>query len=91
MVLHYLPSPADAIREMARVLRPGGVVIAVDFVRHDHEWMREELGVTWLGFDAGEIEAWFAAAGIAAPLIEIQPGRSAARDLPEAFIASARR
>jgi len=91
MVLHYLPSPGDAIREMARVVRPGGTVIAVDFVRHDHEWMREELGVAWLGFDAGEIEAWFAAAGLDAPLVETQPGRSAARDLPEAFIASARR
>ena len=71
MVLHYLPSPADAIREMARVVRPGGVVIAVDFVRHEHEWMREELGVTWLGFDPSEIAAWFAQAGLAAPLIEI--------------------
>ncbi len=91
MVLHYLPSPADAIREMARVVRPGGVVIAVDFVRHDHEWMREELGVTWLGFDQSETLAWFALAGLEAPLIEIQPGRSGARDLPEAFIASARR
>jgi ubiquinone/menaquinone biosynthesis C-methylase UbiE/DNA-binding transcriptional ArsR family regulator len=91
MVLHYLPSPADAIREMARVVRPGGVVIAVDFVRHDHEWMREELGVAWLGFDRAETLAWFAQAGLADPVIEIQPGRSGARDLPEAFIASARK
>jgi ubiquinone/menaquinone biosynthesis C-methylase UbiE len=91
MVLHYLPSPSDAIREMARVVRPGGIVIAVDFVRHDHEWMREELGVAWLGFDPSEVEAWFALAGLDAPLVETQPARSGARDLPEAFIASARR
>lgn len=91
MVLHYLPSPADAIREMARVVRPGGTVIAVDFVRHDHEWMREELGVMWLGFDLAEIEAWFAQAGLGAPLVEIQTGRSTARDLPATFIASAHR
>jgi ubiquinone/menaquinone biosynthesis C-methylase UbiE len=91
MVLHYLPSPADAIREMARVVRPGGVVIAVDFVRHEHEWMREELGVAWLGFDESEIRAWFSAAGLDDPEIETQTARSGARDLPEAFIASARR
>jgi SAM-dependent methyltransferase len=91
MVLHYLPSPGDAIREMARIVRPGGAVIAVDFVRHEHEWMRDELGVTWLGFDRGEIETWFAQAGLAELIFETQPGRSAARDLPEAFIASARR
>jgi ArsR family transcriptional regulator len=91
MVLHYLPSPADAICEMARVVRAGGAVIAVDFVRHEHEWMRQELGVTWLGFDRDEIDAWFAQAGLGAPLVEIQTGRSTARDLPAAFIASARR
>jgi ArsR family transcriptional regulator len=91
MVLHYLPSPADAIREMARVVRVGGSVVVVDFARHDHEWMREELGVTWLGFDRGEIASWFEQAGLGSPLIETQSARSAARDLPEAFIASARR
>ena len=45
MVLHYLPSPAEAVREMARVVKPGGHVVVVDFVRHDREWMRDELGV----------------------------------------------
>jgi hypothetical protein len=63
----------------------------VDFARHEHEWMREELGVTWLGFDEGEIRAWFSAAGLEAPVIETQSARSGSRDLPEAFIASARR
>ena len=91
MVLHYLPSPADAIREMARVVRVGGAVVVVDFARHELEWMREELGVTWLGFDESEVTSWFALAGLGTPLFETQPGRSAARDLPEAFIASARR
>ena len=91
MVLHYLPSPSDAIREMARVVRPGGVIVVVDFVRHEHEWMSQELGVTWLGFDPAEIASWFAQAGLAAPNVEVQAGRSAARDLPAAFIASARR
>jgi SAM-dependent methyltransferase len=91
MVLHYLPSPADAIREMARVVRVGGVVVVVDFARHELEWMREELGVTWLGFGESEIRAWFTAAGLDDPAIETQTARSGARDLPDAFIASARR
>ena len=91
MVLHYLPSPADAIREMARVVRPSGVVVVIDFVRHEHEWMRQELGVHWLGFDREEVEGWLDAAGLGTPSFEVQPGRSAARDLPAAFIASARR
>jgi hypothetical protein len=53
--------------------------------------MRDELGVTWLGFDRSEIETWFALAELEPPFVETQPGRSGARDLPEAFIASARR
>lgn len=91
MVLHYLPSPADAIREMARALRPGGVLVVVDFVRHEHEWMRQELGVHWLGFDRDEVLGWLEAAALDEPSFEVQAERPAARDLPAAFIASARR
>ena len=91
MVLHYLPSPAEAIREMARVVAPGGVVTLVDFVSHDREWMREELGVTWLGFDPAEVVVWFEDAGLERPKLELQQSTAAARNLPTAFIASARK
>jgi len=91
MVLHYLPSPADAIREMARVVAPGGRVVVVDFVRHEHEWMRQELGVTWLGFGADELADWFREAGLEDFRCETRPGDTASRDLPATFIASARK
>jgi hypothetical protein len=74
---------------MARVVAPGGVVTIVDFVSHDREWMRDELGVTWLGFDTGEVASWFADAGLAHPDLELQQSASAARNLPTTFIASA--
>jgi ArsR family transcriptional regulator len=91
MVLHYLPSPADAVREMARAVRPGGRVVLVDFVRHSHEWMRQELGVAWLGFESDEIEAWCAEAGLVELRQEAFEGRTGARDLPATFIAAARK
>jgi ArsR family transcriptional regulator len=90
-VLHYLPSPGDAIREMARVVVPGGVVVVVDFVRHEHDWMRNELGVHWLGFEAEEVVDWFLAAGLPAPDHEVHADVGAGRDLPASFIASARK
>ncbi len=90
MVLHYLPSPAEAVREMARVTRPGGRVVIVDFLRHDREWMREELGVLWLGFEPAEIEEAFRAAGLSDYRWETQPPVSRGADLPETFIASGR-
>ena len=91
MVLHYLPSPGEAIREMARVVKPGGSVVAVDFVTHEHEWMRHELGVAWLGFGADEVRGWFAEAGLGGLSYEEFEGARSGRDLPATFIASARK
>jgi hypothetical protein len=73
---------------MSRIVAPGGVVTIVDFVSHDREWMREELGVTWLGFDAEEVTQWFEEAGLERPTLEYQQPPSASRDLPTTFIAS---
>jgi ubiquinone/menaquinone biosynthesis C-methylase UbiE len=91
MVLHYLPAPQEALREMARVVRAGGSVVVVDFVPHEAEWMRDELGVLWLGFPPEEVATWFAAAGLGAVRLEQIPARSPVRDLPATFIASARK
>ncbi len=91
MVLHYLPSPGDAIAEMARVVGPGGRVIVVDFVSHQNEWMRQELGVTWLGFSADEVAGWFERIGLLDYNRQEHEGLSSGRDLPATFIASGRR
>jgi ArsR family transcriptional regulator len=91
MVLHYLPSPPDAIREMVRVVRPDGVVVVVDFVQHESEWMRQELGVLWLGFDPEEVLGWLREAGLASPGVETFEPASPGRELPATFIASAHR
>ncbi|HXV36923.1 MAG TPA: metalloregulator ArsR/SmtB family transcription factor [Myxococcota bacterium] len=91
MVLHYLPSPADAIAEMARVVRPGGSVVVVDFTSHQHDWMRHELGVVWLGFSADEIEHWFRDVGLVSFRLDVHAGLASSRELPAAFIAAARR
>ena len=91
MVLHYVPQPAEALREMARIVKPGGVVVVVDFVRHEAEWMREELGVLWLGFPADEIVRWLGDAGLESVRVEHFAIPSPARDLPGTFLASARK
>jgi ArsR family transcriptional regulator len=91
MVIQYLPSPGDAIREMARIVKPDGVVVVVDFVAHEHEWMRQELGVHWLGFAVEEIEGWYQDAGLRGFRLERHDPPAAGRDLPATFIASARR
>jgi len=91
MVLRYLPRPAAAVAEMARVTRPRGWVVLIDFVRHEHEWMRKELGVQWLGFTEEELEEWFLASGLDSPQIAIYGTESKGRELPATFVASARK
>lgn len=49
-VLHYLPGPDEAIGEAARMLRPGGRLIVIDFAPHDLEELREEHAHLRLGF-----------------------------------------
>jgi ArsR family transcriptional regulator len=91
LVLQYLPSPARALAELARVVKPGGAVVVVDFVRHDQEWMRQELGVVHMGFAPDEVRRDLAAAGLEHVRIEVQPPAQRGGDLPATFIADARR
>ena len=64
MVLHHVEDPRAALREMARVVTPGGRVVATAFCAHDETWMREELAHRWLGFSRDRIEDLLKAAGL---------------------------
>ena len=64
-VLHYLDDVAGALTETARLLRPGGRLLVVDFAPHDLEFLRAEHAHRRLGFSDHEIDAWCEAAGLA--------------------------
>jgi len=57
-VLHFADDPLAAIRETARILRPDGIVIVIDFLPHKNEKLREEHAHRRLGFSEEEINEW---------------------------------
>jgi SAM-dependent methyltransferase len=63
-VLHYLDDPARAVREAARVLRPGGKLLVVDFAPHELEFLRAEHAHRRLGFADDEIAGLLTDAGL---------------------------
>ena len=63
-VLHYLDDGARAIREAARVLRPQGRLLVIDFAPHDHEFLRDEHAHRRLGFAEETVSQWLEQAGL---------------------------
>lgn len=57
-VLHFADRPADVVAEAARVLKPGGQMLIVDFAPHDLEFLREEHAHRRLGFSDAQVRDW---------------------------------
>lgn len=66
LALTHIEAPEIAVAEMARVLKPGGRAVVVDLLRHDREEFRRRMGQRRNGFDAPELAALLAAAGLEA-------------------------
>ncbi|HSP17688.1 MAG TPA: class I SAM-dependent methyltransferase [Thermoanaerobaculia bacterium] len=64
MYLHHVESPPDAIREMARILKPSGTLVITDADEHTHEFLRIEHHDRWLGFKRDDVHRWFVEAGL---------------------------
>lgn len=79
LALTYLPEPAAALVEAARVLRPGGTVVVANLVRHDDETFRRRMGQASLGFSPATLGALLAEAGFRAVSSEPLPQAPSAR------------
>jgi len=64
LVMHHVEQPVEAVREIARALKPGGVMMLVDMVAHSREEYRHTMGHLHLGFSEEEVRGWADAAGL---------------------------
>ena len=55
LVLHHVPEPRQALKDAARVLKPGGRIIVGDMLPHDRESYRQQMGHVWLGFSEDHV------------------------------------
>jgi ArsR family transcriptional regulator len=90
LVLPYLPAPDRAIREAARVLKPGGRLLVAELLPHDRESYRHQMGHVWLGFAEAQITTMLGEAGFDSARVHALPPDPKAKG-PALFVAAATR
>lgn len=90
LVAHFITDPASVMREIRRVLKPGGRLLIVDLMSHERAEYVVQLGHVWQGFDGEQVKEWLSAAGFSACRYRALPDDPDAKG-PSLFVASARR
>ncbi len=64
MYIHHVESPQEAIKEMVRILKPGGELVITDMDEHEFKFLKEEHHDRWRGFKREDVRRWFEEAGL---------------------------
>jgi ubiquinone/menaquinone biosynthesis C-methylase UbiE len=64
MFLHHVENPRLAIKEMVRILKPGGSLVITDLDKHDFEFLKTEHKDRWMGFRRSDVKRWFVESGL---------------------------
>jgi ubiquinone/menaquinone biosynthesis C-methylase UbiE len=70
MYLHHVPSPVKSIREMTRMLKPGGKLVITDLDEHNFSFLKTEHHDHWMGFKRNDVKQWLSVAGLKNIIIE---------------------
>jgi ubiquinone/menaquinone biosynthesis C-methylase UbiE len=58
MYLHHVDSPLNAMKEMRRILKPGGKLVITDMDKHTFEFLKREHHDRWMGFEREDVRRW---------------------------------
>jgi ArsR family transcriptional regulator len=64
MVLHHFAAPAEALKQLALRVKPGGSLLITDLCSHNQSWAKQACGDLWLGFEQDDLAHWAIAAGL---------------------------
>ncbi len=64
LVLHHVANPAEAMNDIARIVKPDGAIVIVDMVAHDRESYRYTMGHEHMGFAEETVARWCEALGL---------------------------
>lgn len=78
MYLHHIDDPLAAIKEMVRILKPGGKLVITDLDEHNYEFLKVEHHDQWMGFKREDVKGWFFAAGLKNVVIDCAGGNCCA-------------
>lgn len=90
LVTHFLADPEALMREVQRVLKPGGKLLVVDFIVHERTDYALQLGHVWQGFDEKQVVRWLQGTGFTGCRYRALPSDPEARG-PSLFAATARK
>ena len=64
LVLHHISDPLEMLTKAVHMVKPGGRLILIDFLRHRDHSFADQMHDLWLGFDMVKIQKWLKKTGV---------------------------
>ena len=90
MVAHFVLEPVKVLKEIKRVLAPGGRLVILDLTSHEREEYSLQMGHIWQGFSEEQLRSWVQDAGLSVARYRVLPADPKAKG-PALFSVVARK